>query len=295
VTLLRRVTVLVGVASIGTLGLGAAFVLAGGTQGHTGITICHAPPGHEGREFVVNTPDAESIINGTAHGANHPFDIIPPFVVIDNGVRMEYPGRNMNTVFPSGFLGSQILASGCAIPTNGNPVITQTVTTTTTETELVTTILPGTTLTLPGTTVVHTETIKIQKPAHTVTVPGEQTVITVPVAQTTTVTLPAYTVTLPAQTVTSEGQTVVLPPVTVTVPSDPHTVTGATTVLTTTVTGPTKTVLGNQNGTATQVVTVTTPAKTVTLAGKEIRFVYKHPEELTRLVEIIRQCLRFLG
>jgi hypothetical protein len=211
------VLVLVGV---GSLGLGAAFVLAAFTSATGSIKICHQPPG-QSTVWRLQEPDAASIYKGTAHGAeNHPGDIIPPFVVIEPTTTLQYPGRNLNTIFAGGFTGAQIYANGCVLPPETNPTMTQTVTTIVTETQPVTVTAPGTTETLAGHTTTHEVTITVTTPSHTVTVPAETTTapgqtVTVP-GQSTVVTVPAYTTTTvtvvrstdPVRTVTVAGQVV---------------------------------------------------------------------------------------
>jgi len=269
---------------VGSLGVGAAFVLAGPTQSGAGITFCHGPPGQPTR-WNLQTANAESLLSGTSHAGNAHFrNIIPPFVVIRDGVARHYPGRNMNTIFSGGFTGAQILANHCVLPTGTNPVITQTVTVTETETVHTTVTAPGTTVTLPGHTTTHVVTLTVTTPGHTVTVPGETTVITVPTLTTTTVTLPERTVTLPGETVTEKGQTVVLPPITVTVPGPTHTITGGTTTTVVTITTPDQTVGGNVKGPVRLVVTVTTPGRTVTVKRHVIRTVHTYTEREPKTV-----------
>jgi hypothetical protein len=283
---MRRFVGVLVLICVGSLGLGAAFVLAGSEQ-HNGITICHATgtPGH----FVVDHPDADSILAEHGHGG-HANDIIPPFVVIDNGVRTEFPGLNMNTIYTGGFTGAQVLANGCVIPTGTNPAVTVTVTTT--ETAIpVTVTAPGTTVTLPAETTTREITVSVTSPGHTVTVPGETTVVTVPTLTTTTVTLPEQTITLPSRTVTAEGETVVLPPVTVTVPGPTQTVTGGATTTVLTITTPAKTISGSQNGPAQVVVTVPTPGRPVTVVGHVVTVIHKGTEKETKVIIVtIHQC-----
>jgi hypothetical protein len=271
---------------VGSLGLGAAYVLADSAQ-HNGILICHATgnPDH----FVDETPDAESILHGTGH-ASHERDIIPPFVVIENGVRREFPGQNMDAILSGGFTGAQIWANNCVVPPVTNPVITQTVTTTETETVHVTTTVPGETVTAPGETTTKKIIIRVTTPGHTETLPGETTVVTVPTLTTTTVTLPERTVTLPSETVTERGQTVALPPVTVTVPGPTHTLTGESTTTVVTITTPGQTIGGNVNGPAHVIVRVTTPGRTVTVTRKVIRVNHVHVESEPRTVILRVNC-----
>src|SRR5207249_2443347 len=110
--------------------------------------------------------------------ADHEDDIIPAVGV--------HPPQNMDTIYPGGWTGADILANDCEIPTGGGG-ITQTTTTTVTETVPVTVTTPGTTVTVPGDTITREITVTVSAPAQTVTTPGTTTVVTVPSGSTTTV------------------------------------------------------------------------------------------------------------
>src|SRR5262249_20905676 len=160
------------------------------------------------------TPSSAGALDG--HVKNDPEDIIPPFTIIENGVVVvDFPGRNMNTLY-DGFTGAEVLANHCDIPTSGGG-ITQTVTTTLTQAVPVpaTVAEPATTFATPGLTTTTVLTVTLTGPSQTVT-NAVTTVVTVPSGATTTVTLPSATVTLPAVTATIPGGTVERDPVTVT-------------------------------------------------------------------------------
>ncbi len=205
--------------SVGLLGLVCAYVMtvrpaAGSGVEKDKITICHATSS-ESNPFNEITVAPDSILGGQGHGG-HPDDIIPPFVVIDNGVSESYPGMNLDTIYGGRVTGAEVLANGCEIPTGAiETTVTSTETTVTTGTTLtVTTItttvpttvtVPGATVTLPPVTTTSVSTVTVTAPATTVTLPGSTTVITVPSGSTTTVTLPAQTVTVPPLTETVPG------------------------------------------------------------------------------------------
>jgi hypothetical protein len=264
----RRLALLVGLATLTALGFGSALVLAGlkqnGSPGTGAITICHTGEGTFKEKWVVESPDASGIVGPSGH-AEHPNDIIPPFYYFVTGSTTTsfYPGLNMNTAY-SGYTGAEVLANSCVVPTGGfvsTSVSTSTVTvpTTITETEA------GATVTIPASTVTQPVTITISIPPVTVTTPGATTVVTVPPGQTTTVTLPETTITLPPVTETTPGQTFERQPVTVIQPGTTQTITGGTTRTVVTVTAPNKSVEGGILGAKHTVVTVTTPAHQVFL------------------------------
>jgi hypothetical protein len=282
---MRRVVSVAAFAVIAAFGFGVAYVMAAsrvGTPGSGEIAICHSG---NGKNFEYITPDASGILDGHAQ---HPDDIIPPFVVIQvGGVTTRYPGQNMSSIYGNGFTGAEVLANNCDIPAGGGITgTTQTITTTITQTVPVTVTAPGTTITLPGTTTTKEITVTVSLPGQTVTAPGTTTVVTLPPAvqtttvtvsgtttvltipsvQTTTVTLPERTVTLPAGTVTLAGETIEHDPVTITLPAVTQTVVGGTTTRVVTVTQPNKAV--EQGGVlaekATRIV-VTTPRRVVTV------------------------------
>jgi hypothetical protein len=254
-------------AVVALIGFAAAYLTAGpsGAAGAprtngNGIEICHAT-GSESNPFVSENPSASGDLNGHA---NHPNDIIPPYVIIDHDTTTSFPGQNMDTLYGAGFTGAEVLANDCDVPTGGS--ITTTVTTTTTVSVPTTTTVtaPGTTVTVPGTVTTTVTTVTVTAPTQTVTAPGTtSTVVTVLPGQTTTVTLPAQTVTLPAATVTSPGETIERPVQTVTLPAVTQTIAGGTTTSVLTVTAPNKVVQEGVLGTKRVVIHVKTPARTV--------------------------------
>jgi hypothetical protein len=264
-------------AAVAVLGFGAAYVLAGpgvGTPGTGAIGICHSG---NGKQFQHITPDASGVLSGHA---DHPYDIIPPFVYVLNGTTTTYPGKNVDTLHGAGYTGAEVLANGCRIPTGRVGI--------TTVTEAITE--PGPTITSPASTTLETVTEKIVVPARTVTAPGTTTVVTVPPGETTTVVLPEHTVTLPAATETVGGEHVLRPSETVTLPGTTTTETGGTKTTVVTVTGPDTVVEGGDRATKEVVVTVTTPSRTLSEPARTLP-VHEHPikgETATETVLVTR-------
>jgi hypothetical protein len=256
---MRRLVVVAALVGVGMLGLGSAFVFAGQQRsavppGPDKIAICHAT-GSTKNPFVLETPDASGDLNGHE---GHPDDIIPAFG--------DFSGKNMDTLYPGGWLGADILANDCEIPTGGGG-ITQTTTVTGPGT---TVTAPGTTVTVPGGTTTREVTVTVSAPSITVTVPGATTTVTVPSGATTTVTLPAQTVTLPAVTQTNPGVTVVRDPVTVTREGTTTTVTAGSTPTVVTVSRPNGGVEGAVAVSKVVTVTVKTPSHTVRVPARVI-------------------------
>jgi hypothetical protein len=250
----KRVLWFVALAGVAAAGLGAAYVVAepaaGSISVKNGITICHATSSSS-NPFVEITTSADGVLSAHAH---HPDDIIPPFeVVLNNGTREVYPGKNLDKVFGAGYTGAEVLANGCRIPTGRLSVTT--IPAALTE--------PGPTITTPAMKEVKTITEKAVVPDLTTTAPPTSTVVTVPPASTTTVTLPERTVTVPPATETINGERIVRPAETLTLPGTTTTETGGTTTTEVTVTGPDKVVEHGDQATKEVVVTVTTPAETV--------------------------------
>jgi hypothetical protein len=250
----QRVLWLVALAGVAASGLAAAYVVAGPAAGgvlvKNGITICHATSSNT-NPFIEVTTSADGVLSGHAH---HPDDIIPPFeVILNNGTREVYPGKNMDKVLGAGYTGAEVLANGCRIPTGRLSVTT--VPAATTE--------PGRTIPAPGATEVKTITEKAVVPALTTTAPATSTVVTIPPGTTTTVTLPERTVTVPASTETISGERIVRPAETVTLPGTTTTETSGASTTVVTVTGPDKVVEDGEHATKEVVVTVTTHSETV--------------------------------
>jgi hypothetical protein len=275
----KRVLWFVALAGVAAAGLAAAYVVAGPAAGSVsvknGITICHATSSSS-NPFVEVTTSADGVLSGHAH---HPDDIIPPFeVVLNNGAREVYPGKNIDTVFGGGYTGAELLANGCRVPTGRLSVIT--VPAALTE--------PGRAITTPAMTEVKTVTEKAVVPALTTTAPAARTVVTVPPGSTTTVTLPERTVTVPPSTETINGERIVRPAEVVTLPGTTTTETGGTTTTEVTVTGPDKVVERGDHATKEVVVTITTPGETL---HESARFVplpdhHIHGETVTETVPI---------
>jgi hypothetical protein len=237
-------------AAVAVLGFGAAYVVAGsgvGTPGTGAVEICHSG---SGKQFQHIAPDASGVLSGHA---DHPFDIIPPFVYVVNGTTTTYPGKNMDALHGAGYTGAEVLANGCRIPV-GRVIVT-------TVPEAI--ILPGPMITSPVVTTVETVTEKIVVPARTATAPGTTTVVTVPPGETTTVSLPERIVPLPAATETINGEHVVRPAETVTLPETTTTETGGAKTAVVTVTGPDTVVEGGEHATREVEVTVTIPGRTL--------------------------------
>ncbi|MEM9747230.1 MAG: hypothetical protein AAF945_11105 [Actinomycetota bacterium] len=76
-------------------------------------------------------------------------NIIPPFSVDLGTETISFPGMNLDTVYPSGHTGQEILDNGCEVPPPPAPPSSSTTTTTTTTT----TTVPPTTSTPPPSTV----------------------------------------------------------------------------------------------------------------------------------------------
>jgi hypothetical protein len=227
-------------------------VFAGSWAGtpHTGkIAICHATSS-ETNPFVAQSPDASGVLDGHAH---HPGDIIPPFEYVVNGLTMFYPGKNMDVLYPGGYTGAEFLANGCRKPTGRLSEITVPAAI----------IEPGPTITMPAGTEIKPLTEKVVEPERTMTGPATSTVVTVPVGETTTVTLPERTVTVPASTVTIDGERILHPSETVTVPGTTKTETAGATSTVVTVTEPDKVVEDGLHASKEEVVTVTVPSRTV--------------------------------
>jgi hypothetical protein len=93
---------------------------------------------------------------------------------------------------------------GHTLPVHEHPIKGETAT----ESVLVTRTEPATTITLPGTTTTETKLETLAVPAATETVSPTTTVITVPAAETTTVTLPPHKVTVHSSTETVNGEDV---------------------------------------------------------------------------------------
>jgi hypothetical protein len=195
-------------------------------------------------------PDASGVLDGHAQ---HPGDIIPPFEFVLNGETMFYPGKNMDTLYPGGYTGAELLANGCRLPAGRLSVTTVPAAI----------IEPGPTITVPAMTEVKTLTERVVEPATTVTGPATSAVVTVPAGATTTVTLPERTVTVPASTETIDGERIVRPSETVTVPGTTKTETAGTTSTVVTVTEPDKVVEDGLHASKQNVVTVTIPTRTV--------------------------------
>jgi hypothetical protein len=258
---MRRLAVLGAAAVLSVLGFGAAYVLASPKATAPGpgkVAICHAT-GSAKNPFTLETPDASSTdLNGHA---NHEDDIIPAVGV--------HPPQNMNTIYPGGWTGADILANDCEIPTGGGGI---TQTTTTTVTVPVTVTTPGTTVNVPGDTITREITVTVSAPTQTVTTPGTTTVVTVPSGVTTTVRLPSQTVTLPGVTTTIPGGTVERDPVTVTLAGTTTTVTAGATPTVVTVTTPTGSGVAGAVAESKRVtVTVKTPTRTVQVKGRVFR------------------------
>src|SRR6266480_4386647 len=154
---MRRLAVFGAAAALSVLGFGAAYVLASPKAAAPGagkIAICHAT-GSAKNPFTLETPDASS--TDLSGHANHQDDIIPAVGV--------HPPQNMDTIYPGGWTGADILANDCEIPTGGGG-ITQTTTTTVTETVPVTVTTPGTTVTVPGDTITREMTVTVSAPAQ---------------------------------------------------------------------------------------------------------------------------------
>jgi hypothetical protein len=250
----QRVAWLVALAGVAAAGLAAAYVVvgpaAGGVLAKNGITICHATSSST-NPFVEVTTSADGVLSGHAH---HPDDIIPPFeVVLNNGAREIYPGKNMDKVFGAGYTGAELLANGCRIPSGRLSVTT--VPAATTE--------PGRTIATPGTTEAKTITEKAVVPAMTTTAPATSTVVTIPPETTTTVTLPERTVTVPPTTETIHGERIERPAEVVTLPGTTTTETSGASTTVVTVSGPDKVVENGEHATKEVVVTVTTHSETV--------------------------------
>jgi hypothetical protein len=273
---------------VGFVGIGSAWVVSGpaARDQHNGITICHATASAS-NPFVTETPDADSITQGPNGHAHHPDDIIPPFVVIENGdVTVNYPGMNMSTLYGAGYTGAEVLANDCNIPSGEITESTTTVTSTVTTTVPVTVTQPGTTITLPALTTTTVVTATVTVPATTVTEPGKTTTVTVPSGETTTVSLPPQTVTVPPSTVTIPGGEVERPALTVTLPGTTKTVTAGATATTVTVTTPhPPTTEGGVLATKVVTVHITTPGHTVTLHAHVIHV--KDPVRLTHTKVIV--------
>jgi hypothetical protein len=254
---MRRLVVLGAAAVLSVLGFGAAYVLAGRQEtappGPGKIAICHST-GSPKNPFVLETPDASGDLDGHE---GHPEDIIPAFGA--------FPGKNMDHIYPGGWTGADILANNCDIPSGG--AITETTTTTVTQTVPVTVTTPGTTITTPGQTTTAVITVTVNAPAQTVTTPGTTTVITVPSGATTTVTLPSQTVTLPAVTQTLPSATIERDPVTITVAGTTTTVAAGSTATVVTITGPSGGVEGAVAASKVVTVKVKTPGRTVSVKG----------------------------
>src|SRR5262249_43989698 len=261
ILLMRRLAVVVGVVGMMALGFGAAFVLAGSRQGTPGsgeVPICHSG---NGKQFVYETPDASGVLSGHA---DHQYDIIPPFEVIETGgATTHYPGKNLDTMYEGGYTGAEIHANRCVIPSGGGG-ITETTTTTETGTVPVTVTEPATTVTSPGATTTTVLTVTETAPAQTVTVPGTTTAVTVPSGARTTVALPPQTVTLPGVTTTIPGGTVERDPVTIRLQGTTRTITAGATTTVVTVTGrPSSGVEGAVAESKRVTVTLTTPSRRV--------------------------------
>lgn len=230
---MRRLLLVSAVSVLTVLGFGAAYVLAGGlsSKQNIHIRICHSGSGHH---FTLIHPSDLGALDG--HIKNDPEDIIPPFVIVDNGNEVNFPGRNMDKIFAGGYTGAEVLANDCVVPEG--PVVTQTETTETTTDVPVTVTTPETTVTLPVITTSQTITVTVTTPGETTTAPGTTATITTPNDVTTTVTLPSRTTTVPGRTTTIAGQTIQRPPETVTLPAVTATVTASGTTTVFTVTGP---------------------------------------------------------
>jgi hypothetical protein len=213
------------------LGFGVSLVLAGSKAASPGageVTLCHSG---NGKNFSAITVSPSGAIDG--HDG-HPNDIIPPFVIVDQGGKTtHYPGKNLDTLYGEGYTGGEVLANGCEIPSGGITDTVETQTVTTTETIPVT--VNSLTVTVSPTTVTTDVVRTFTTPVQTVTIDGDSTTVTV-TGGTTTVTTPDNTVTLPPTTVTGQSYTVTQPAETVTAPGDVTTVTatGTTTVTVTT-------------------------------------------------------------
>jgi hypothetical protein len=264
-------------AAAAVLGFEAAYVLAGkavGTPGTGAIAICHSGTG---KQFQHIAPDASGVLSGHA---DHPYDIIPPFVYVANGTTTTYPGKNLDTLHGAGYTGAEVLANGCRVPTG--MVMVTTVPEAITE--------PGPTITSPAVTTVETVTERIVVPARTATAPGTTTVVTVPPSETTTVILPERTVTLPAATESVDGEHLVRPAETATLPRTTTVETGGTKTAVVTVTGPDMVVEGGDRATKEVVVTVTTPSRTMSEPAHTLP-AHEHPikgETATETVLVTR-------
>jgi hypothetical protein len=85
---------------------------------HVPVPICHAtPPDTAAQGWVSEHPDDDSIVK-SGHNLQHALDIIPEFdyweMVDDVWTLQHFYGKNLGTNF-SGFSGSSILTSGCAM------------------------------------------------------------------------------------------------------------------------------------------------------------------------------------
>jgi hypothetical protein len=280
---MRRLLLVAAVSVLVVLGFGAAYVLAGGLNSKQSIHIrlCHSGSGHH---FTLIHPSDVGALDG--HIKNDPADIIPPFVIVDNGTEVSFPGRNMDHVYAGGYTGAEVLANDCEIPEG--PVITQTETTETTTDVEVTVTTPDTTVTLPATTNTSTVTVTVTAPGETTTAPGTTATITTPNDVTTTVTLPSHTTTLPGVTTTLAGQTVERPPNTVTLPAVTATVTASGTTTVFTVTGPGQVVQHPSVVVKKQFrATVRTPKHVIHVAGRVYRITGKGKFRGKRIVVIV--------
>jgi len=255
----RRLAWLVGLTGIAFAGLASAYVMAGpaaGTVAQIKIAICHATSSKT-NPYVAQEPNADGVLSAHAH---HPGDIIPPFVVVEHGTTIVYPGKNMDTHYGNGYTGAELLANGCRVPTG--PVSVTTVPEAFIE--------PARAITVPRetTTEIIIETIVV--PAMTETAPGTTTVVTVPAGSETVVALPERTVTLPPVTETIDEETVVRPSETVTLPGTVETVTGGSVATVVTVTGPDEVVEDGTTETIRDEVAVTAPREITTEGARTI-------------------------
>jgi len=283
---MRRL-LLVGVVSVlSVLGFGAAYVLAGGLSSKQSIhiQICHSG---NGTNYGLVSPANVGVLRG--HVESHPFDIIPPFVVVDNGNEFSYPGRNMDKIFAGGYTGAEVLGNNCNVPEG--PVYTQTETTETIEDVPVTVTTPGTTVTLPELTNTEPVTVTVTAPGETTTSPGTTATITTPNDVTTTVTLPSQTTTLPGRTTTLAGQTIERPPNTVTLPAVTATVTASGTTTVFTVTGPGQVI--KQPSVVVKKrfrAAIPTPKRVIHVAGRSFRILGKGKFRGKRVVVVVSRA-----